>query len=225
MEEQFMSADEPVEDSSAAAMPMPAPQPTLAPPAPMQHAIKLPARKLAGTAIARVVPTILYQMNRIGPTGVAGSALFLFAGIFFFSAVLPQYAQIAALRESINHAQLTGNSDPAPRVRLSRFVENLPKRSELPAIAGQVFKLAAVAGVTLDRGHYEFAPLHSGHLARYRMTFPIKGRYPDIRHFIDATLRAVPSAAIDGLRIERKNAGDDTVNADLRFTVFVRNES
>ena len=135
-----MSAVEPVEDSSPApaAVPMPAPQPTLAPPAPMQHALKPPARKLAGTAISRVVPTILYQMNRIGPTGMAGSALILFAGIFLFAAVLPQYAQIAALRASINQSQLAGNSDPAPRVRLSRFVDNLPKRSELPEIAGQV---------------------------------------------------------------------------------------
>lgn len=217
-----MSGVEPIEVSPPAPAQMPQALPL--PRAAVQRALKAPTRKLAGVAMSRAVPMILYQMNRIGPSGVAGSAALFFAGIFFFSAVLPQYAQIAALRDSINHAQLAGNADPAPRVRLSRFVDKLPKRSELPAIAGQVFKLAAVAGVTLDRGHYEFAPLHSGHLARYRMTFPIKGHYPAIRHFIDATLSEVPSAAIEGLRIERKNVGDDTVNADLRFTVFVRND-
>jgi hypothetical protein len=57
------------------------------------------------------------------------------------------------------------------------------------------------------------------------MTFPVKGQYPAIRQFIDATLLAVPSAAVEGLRIERKNAGDDNVEAELGFSVFVRNES
>ena len=65
--------------------------------------------------------------------------------------------------------------------------------------------------------------MHSGHLARYRMTFPIKGHYPAIRHFVDATLLAVPSAAVEGLRIERKSAGDDSVEVELGFSVFVRN--
>jgi hypothetical protein len=57
------------------------------------------------------------------------------------------------------------------------------------------------------------------------MTFPIKGRYPAIRNFVDATLAAVPAAAIEGLRIERKNVGDDNVEVELGLAVFVRNAS
>ena len=79
--------------------------------------------------------------------------------------------------------------------------------------------------VVLEQGRYELTPLHSGHLARYRMSFPIKGSYPDIRRFIDATLSTIPAAALEGLRIERKNVGDAGVSADLRFSIFVRNES
>jgi hypothetical protein len=182
-------------------------------------------KRIASTAMARAVPTLLFQINRVGRSGMAGSALILFAVIFFFSAVLPQFAQISSLRTEILRAQKQSGPDGSAPVRLNRFLDNLPKRTALPSIAGKMFSLATAAGVTLDRGRYELAPLHSGHLARYRMTFPIKGRYPAIRHFIDATLLAVPSAALEGLRIERKTAGDDNVEAELGFSVFVRNES
>ena len=194
-------------------------------PVPVPTAARAPAIKLMQAALARSVPMAVYRFNRIGRSGVAGVSLILFAGIFLYTAVLPQYRSISALREEIREAQRHGPTDLSPRVRLNHFADNLPKRSELPRIAGQIFKLAASAGVTLDRGRYELAPLHSGHLARYRMTFPIKGPYPGIRQFIDATLNAIPSAAVDGFRIERKAAGDASVEADLRFSIFVRNES
>ncbi len=191
----------------------------------MAPATTLPAKKFMGIALTRVVPMIVYRMNRVGRSGMAGSALLLFAAVFFFSAVLPQLRQISALRGEILQAQQHAGTDATPHVRLNRFLDNLPKRSALPQIAAQIFSLATAAGVTLDRGRYELTPMHSGHLARYRMTFPIKGHYPAIRHFVDATLSAVPSAAVEGLRIERKTAGDDSVEVELGFSVFVRNIS
>jgi hypothetical protein len=216
MEEQFVSAVERLD------RPAPAP-PAL--PAPAMPAARVPVKKIMGVALTRALPMAVYQMNRVGRSGLAGAALILSAGVFFFSAMLPQYARISALRGEILQAQHSAGTDATPHVRLNRFVENLPRRSALPQIAGEIFKLATAAGVTLDRGRYELTPLHSGHLARYRMTFPIKGRYPAIRHFIDSTLTSVPSAAVEDLRIERKTAGDDSVEAELGFTVFVRNES
>jgi len=185
----------------------------------------LPTKKIMGIAVTRVVPMLVYRMNQAGRSGMAGAALMLFAAVFFFSAVLPQLRQVSALRAEILQAQQHAGADATPHVRLNRFLDNLPKRSALPQIAAQIFSLAATSGVTLDRGRYELTPMHSGHLARYRMTFPIKGHYPAIRHFIDATLIAVPSAAVEGLRIERKSAGEDSVEVELGFSVFVRNIS
>jgi hypothetical protein len=187
--------------------------------------IRRPVARLLRAASARSLPMATYQLNRIGRSGLAGIGLMFCAGVFLFSAVLPQYREIASLRSDILEAQRRGVAAPSPHVRLNRFLDDLPKRGELPNITGKIFKLAAGAGVTLDRGRYELAPLHSGRLARLRMSFPIKGQYPAIRRFIDATLIAIPSAAVEGLRIERKAVGDANVDADLRFSIFVRNES
>jgi hypothetical protein len=194
-------------------------------PAPIGLAAAVPVKKIMGIALARAVPMFMYQMNRIGRGGMAGFALILFTAVFFFSAVLPQFQQISALKSDILQAQPHVGAGATPPVRLNKFLDSLPKRSALPQIAAQIFGLAAAAGVTLDRGRYELTPMHSGHLARYRMVFPIKGRYPAIRHFVDATLIAIPSAAVEGLRIERKSVGEDNVEVELGFSVFVQNIS
>jgi hypothetical protein len=184
-----------------------------------------PLKALLGTALTRSVPMALYQMNRIGRAGAAGAAMLLFAVIFFFSAILPQQRELLSLDQRIKQAHhLNGAADSAP-VKLNRFMNALPKRGDLPNLVGQVFTIAAASGVILDRGRYEMVPMRAGHLAQYRMTFPVKGHYPEIRKFIDAVLTAIPSVAVEGMRIERKAVGEENVAADLRFSIFVRNDS
>jgi hypothetical protein len=183
-----------------------------------------PLGPILKTALVRTGPMLVYQLNRIGRAGTAGAAMMLFAVIFLVSAILPQQLALSDLERQIQAAHRSGKASETAPVRLSRFMSDLPKRSELPKIVGQVFTLAGAAKVTLDRGRYELSPMRSGHLAQYRMTFPIKGSYPDIRQFIDTVLTAVPSAALEGLRVERKAVGDESVSADLRFAVFVRND-
>ena len=226
IEQVTRAAASPVVQTAVAPPALPVPAAQSAALAPVSASI-LPRTRMASAmriVWARSLPMVQYQFNRVGRSGLAGAAMSLFAAIFLFAAVLPQQREISALRAEIGETQRRG-PDLSPHLKLNRFLDNLPKRSELPSIAGKIFKLAQGAGVTLERGRYELTPLHSGHLARYRMTFPIKGSYPSIRQFIDSTLTAIPSAAVDGFRIERKAVGDANVDADLRFSIFVRNES
>ena len=67
-------------------------------------------------------------------------------------------------------------------------------------------------------------PARDGVAARYRMSFPVTASYPKLREFMDRTLLALPAVAVEGLRVERKNVGDDTVDAELKLAVYVRSE-
>jgi len=55
-----------------------------------------------------------------------------------------------------------------------------------------------------------------------RMTFPVHARYPDIRRFVDTTLATLPGAAVDGLRLERKDVAAAEIDADIRFALYLR---
>jgi len=118
----------------------------------------------------------------------------------------------------------TSSADPG-RDEMQALLDHLPRRSELPALTNKVVAEAAAAHIALERGTYDFSVSHSGGLIRARMTFPVHGRYSDIRRFIDTTLAAMPGAAVDGLRLERKEIGAGEVSADIRFAVWLRNGS
>lgn len=167
---------------------------------------------------------LVFHVNRLGNSGVTGLGAALVSAIFVATAIVPQYRQVGELQRELALTQQRPVADATPQQRMSQFVQNLPARGELPKVAGQIFAIAATAKVSLDKGRYELAPLKSGHLARYRMSFPIKGTYTSIREFLDGTLSALPAVSIEGLRIERKTVGDQFVEADVRLNVFVRSE-
>ena len=133
---------------------------------------------------------------------------------------------VEGLQATLAGARQSPAADASPRQMRARsareLVSSLPERSALPEITGKIAAQAQAAGLALDRGSYDLTVTHSGQLVRARMTFPVHGRYTDIRRFIDSTLATVPGAAVDGLRLQRKDIGAAEIDADIRFAVYVR---
>ena len=100
----------------------------------------------------------------------------------------------------------------------------LPPRDDAPTVIEKVLAQASAAGVELTRGQYEYLPARDGVAARYRMTFPVHTSYPKLRNFMDRTLEALPAVGLDGMRIERKKVGDEDVDAEVKFSAYVRSE-
>ena len=179
------------------------------------------ARAQAGAT--QLGPQLQYQVTRLGPAGQVGLAGLVAALVFAASALLPARHALDALSANIARAQHPSAAFTADQAA-PRLVESLPTRNQIPAMIGLIYGKAKEAGVTLDTGHYVYSPPKAGALARYDLDFPVKASYPDIRNFINHTLTAVPSAALAKLRVERKTVGDQVVNADIGFAVFVRSE-
>jgi Tfp pilus assembly protein PilO len=173
-----------------------------------------------------VVPYLSRQVQTLGRAGVAGVMLLVFAVAFFVGANAPLQGELEELRDTLDTAR-TAHAGQLPAVtahnaELDNFMAHLPLRSELPALTLLITTQATKAGVELERGTYDVVVTPSGRLARARLSFPVHGRYPDIRRFIDGTLAAIPGAAIDALRFERKNVGDAEIDADVRFALYLR---
>jgi Tfp pilus assembly protein PilO len=143
---------------------------------------------------------------------------------FFCSTVLPLQTKITALRAEV----ATASTAPAahriapPREQVAAFIAGLPQRNNLPGVLAAIVQQAETCGLSLDRGNYQWSVGKSGAIAQYQLTLPVKGSYPEVRKFVDATLAAVPAAALAGITLERPNVGDAQVSADLRFVIFVR---
>jgi len=175
-----------------------------------------------------VMPYANYAAQRLGKLGIIGVALCVFSAVALVSTNSPLRVQLAS--DSAALEQLASAPESAtraaaatPQTQFQTFLQELPTRDDLPALMGQIVAASAATGVDLEEGHYELVTAgKAGHIARYRLSFPVMGSYPQVRGFIDQALIAVPAMSLDGLSLERADIADRLVTAQLDFAVFVR---
>lgn len=163
----------------------------------------------------------------LGTAGVIGLGVLLFAGAFYFSALGPaerevQVQALGAERLRTRTLLQPGSAgDPADDLR--RFYALFPPTERLSGELERLYALARKANLELQQGEYRLEAKNPG-LAAYRISLPIRGAYPQIREFVDATLAEVPIASVDALRFERKKVGDTSLEAQVRLTLYFRQQ-
>jgi len=172
----------------------------------------------------RALAESIYRVRRVGAAGLTGAALLMGAVVLFVANNVPQGASVAALKAQIVRLAPLAKGPMIAAPGGATMLAALPQRDDAPTVVGKVFEQAKAAGVELTRGQYEYVAARDGMAARYRMTFPVHTSYPKLRDFMDRTLGAMPAVAVEGLRVERKSVGDDSVDAELKLSAFVRSE-
>jgi len=166
------------------------------------------------------------RLPQVGRTSGLGLALLVASAVLWLSTVQPLARDAAQLETQIAgldaaaRAGVDGVGSAA--AELDRLLARLPTPTELPGIVAVVVAQADEAGLELGRGEYELTSTRSGQLARYHLSLPVRGTYPQVRQFIDGSLAAVPALGLEGLRLERASVGDKIIDADLRFSVVGR---
>ena len=161
----------------------------------------------------------------LGTAGVLGIGVLLFCALFYFSGVRPlereaEAQKIAAERlKSRAPLQLATSRDRGEELR--RFYALFPGVDQLPKELDRMYAIARAANLQVQQGEYRLEARGNG-LVAYRVTFPIRGTYGQIREFIGTTLKEISIASLDALRFERKKAGDTQLEAQLRFTIHFR---
>ncbi len=189
---------------------------------PVGRPVRLSALARIGLVASRAMAETGYQLRRLNTATLVGSAAAVIASVVFINNI-PQRAAVSSLKSDLVRLKPLGSEGAKP-ILMSATLASLPSRAEAPMLVSKILEQARAAGVELPRGQYEYVPAREGMAARYRMTFPVRAAYPQIRQFMDRTLVALPAVAIEGLRIERKNVGDNGVDAELKLSAYVRSD-
>ncbi len=198
--------------------------------APESLAVPVAVRSRGGlfhtAALRDLAPRTRLAARRLGPAGLGGLALLFAAVVVLFGMVQPIRRQALDLQTQLSALDTARSTmrDQAqsPVDNAGDFLNRFPTRAELPAVVAAFGASANKAGVTLEQGTYSLQVQKGASLARYVIDLPVKGSYPAIRQFVSNALVAVPAASLDTLRLERREVADGSVDAALRFTVFVR---
>jgi hypothetical protein len=90
-----------------------------------------------------------------------------------------------------------------------------------PVIAG-IHAAAQRNGVRLEQGEYRLQAEPGTRLARYRIVFPAKGGYLQLRGWLDEAILTRPGLALDELTLRREDIGNEVLEARVSLGLLVR---
>lgn len=159
--------------------------------------------------------------------GYAAVALFIGTVAFVYLYLTPLQNRIAHLQEEAqalrdkSKSKLSGKKNNNPAEQLAEFYRFFPKEDSAPDAMAIVFQAAAQQNLMLDQAEYHQAHDRDSKLMRYEIVLPIKGSYIQVRKFIAQALADVPNLSLDSMTFSRQKIGDSSVDAQLRFTLYL----
>ena len=162
---------------------------------------------------------------------LGGIVLAMLAVGLYLATVRPLESQNRSLRDRVAELKSRADSPPRdaepalPESQLAAFYGQLTTAQQASELVRRLHSHATSAGLALERGEYRPLPDASGKLMRYQIVLPVKGTYPQVRRFLSGAMREVPGLALDGIAFQRETGSSAAVEAQLRFTVFLRMSS
>ena len=168
--------------------------------------------------------------HRAGWLGLAGAALGLLALAEVLTVARPAAqeaadleAQVLRMRESPRSRREIGGAGAEDAAsQLEAFERFFPPPSEVNRVVAEIHEAAKQEKLALERGEYRLAEEQGLNLLRYQITLPVKGNYASIRGFLRRVLREMPSVSLDGVSLQRQNAGEEAIEAQIRLSAFYR---
>lgn len=165
------------------------------------------------------------SLAAFGPLRCAALAACLI-GVVVLAWLLPQQERLArghqtALARAHQPPVLEVPAPVLANQNLTQFYATLGERRYAEQQVRTLFALAAKSGLSLSQGEYQSALDANAVLTTYQITLPVKGSYRAIWQFGLAALRAMPFASLDEISFKREAIGEASVEARLRFTLYL----
>jgi Tfp pilus assembly protein PilO len=175
---------------------------------------------------------IAETLHSLGVPGVVGIGLAILALGLFASALLPAQARLESSRlEEVRLREQQKRIDAGlekraqtPQEKLDTFYALFPPQAEAASSLEKIYAAAESNGVTLPRGEYALTVDPKTGLGQYRVVLPVSGSYEQVRGFIAAALRDVPTLALDDIEFQREKVGDAQVEAKIHMTLYLIRE-
>lgn len=193
-------------------------------------------RPAPGLGVANLSWRLRREAATLGWRGMAGLALLGAAAILWLGAQRPDErkaqqlkADVADLRARLRSAGEAGSGPdgralaPATRAdQLATFYAFFPVVASLPDWLAVLNTAAASNGLVLESGEYALvAPRGEQRLARYEITLPVKGTWPQLRGFVADVMEKIPAAALEDLVLRREAVGAADVEAKLKLVLWL----
>lgn len=166
-----------------------------------------------------------------------GDTLVLALGVALVAATLAVHhvlVQPLAVRVNTQQAERAGGREQrverlddalaraaSPAAQLAAFHTHFTHDPSLAERLVRLHGIAAELGLELEQAEYRLAHAPDSRLDRYQMVLPLVAPYPQVRAFVGAALREMPTLSLDAIRLQRPDVAEGAAQAQITFTFFV----
>ncbi|MEF8705841.1 MAG: hypothetical protein V5B36_14195 [Candidatus Accumulibacter sp. UW25] len=111
---------------------------------------------------------------------------------------------------------------PVPEQHYATFQDTLASEGDILASIKAVLDAATSHQLLATRAEYLRGRDAHAQAEFVQMTVPVKGRYPDVRRWIEEILASQPHLAVNELGFKREEIGVDRIEAKVRLTLWHR---
>lgn len=160
-------------------------------------------------------------LEKLGMPGVAGIGLLLFCLPFYFGNIAPLRNELTSLENekaqlAATAAALADAAHGADSARGAGAGKGLPHLTAAPELLMQLNSLAEKHGLVVERTSYQFKGKDGS--PRLEISMPLKASYPSLRAYLRDALALTTSASLDELTLQRSQASDPAVDAQVRLS-------
>lgn len=158
----------------------------------------------------------------------AAIGLIAIAILFDLLFAAPAESRLAAIEKRLQVldrrvATAGENSAVSQEQKLEQFYDFFRRDKDYTEWLAILYDMADRTGIQLKQGEYQYSGNNDdSQIVSYQVTFPLTGSYPQIRSFAEGVLNAIPIAALDQMNFRRRSLNDLRLEADVRFTLFLR---
>lgn len=153
----------------------------------------------------------------LGPLGLGALVLLAAAGVFYTLAVQPLQERSRALQAALERGE-RGAQPGRVAGKLEELYQYLERDEERTDWLAKLHAIGRATGVRTRSATYR-THAAGGRLERYEIVLPASGSYSQIRDFLKRALAEIPVLSLDQISLKREKRTDDTVQAELRFTL------
>lgn len=163
-----------------------------------------------------------------GPFAI-GVGIVLFAvaanALFSLTVLKKQGSEIAQLERSAResrYGQGGGRGIDYAQIKedVEVFKKRLPGEKKLTRVIGDILSAAKKNGLVIHAGDYGAETSRETGISKYTITFPVEGRYPQIKKFIYDVETLRYSLAIEDMALTSSKALDGSIGLKIRVAVY-----
>ena len=155
-------------------------------------------------------------------------AIALVNSVFYYSLILPQKTKANTLFKEIEakRSEVTVFKSPASFSNLkgdiAKFKDMLPARREMTKIIRELDNLARGSSLVIHDISYESKKTMEGDIFPISFSFPVEGKYSNVKNFIYKLESSKRLIAINDLNLG-KASGKEDIRLNIKLTVYLKN--